>query len=149
MTESGRADIPTWECYELVARCSVGRLCFMDGDTPIAYPVSFKLHQSEAGAHVVIIRTGAASLIAAHSGPASFEVDDIDIETRTAWSVLLRGTTHRIYDPANLPTPEPWFGEGIRVWTQLDVSSATGRRFVGTRGNDGFAVDWALYTPNS
>jgi uncharacterized protein len=149
MTEPGRADIPTWECYELVARCSVGRLCFMDGDTPIAYPVSFKLHQSEAGAHVVIIRTGAASLIAAHSGPASFEVDDIDVETRTAWSVLLRGATHRIHDPANLPTPEPWFGEGSRVWTQLDISSASGRRFVGTRSNDGFAVDWELYTPDT
>ena len=65
-------------------------MCFIDGDTPIAYPVSFKLHRDDEGSSIVV-RTGPDSLVANYAGPASFEVDEIDVEARTAWSVLMRG----------------------------------------------------------
>jgi hypothetical protein len=61
-----RADMPTWECYELINARSVGRLCFLDGATPIAFPVSFKLHRTDAGTHIVI-QTGAESLMAKYA----------------------------------------------------------------------------------
>jgi hypothetical protein len=129
---------------DLIAATSVGRLCFMDGDTPIAYPVSFKLHRREGVAYVVV-RVGAHSLIAHYSGPASFEVDEIDIDGRTAWSVLVRGVVRRSHDSAGFPIPEPWIADGRHVWLLLEVGAVTGRRFVARKGNDVFSVEWDLY----
>ena len=143
MSDPQRAEMPTWECYDLLAGCSVGRLCFMDRDTPIAYPVSFKLHRTDSASYVVV-RTGPRSLIAAHAGPASFEVDEIDVASHTAWSVLLRGTLRRIHDSTNLPSPEPWVVDGTHVWMQLEIASVSGRRFVSRDVGDGFSVEWEI-----
>jgi uncharacterized protein len=142
-----RADMPTWECYELVNACSVGRLCFLDGDTPITYPVSFKLHRTDAAsaAHIVI-RTGPGSLIAKYAGPASFEVDEIDVESRSAWSVLLRGEVRRSYENDDLPIPDPWLTDDRNAWLLFEVSTLSGRRFVAKEGPDGFSVEWQLDT---
>ena len=138
-----RADMPTWECYELLNACSVGRLCFLDGDTPITYPVSFKLHRTDTGTHIVI-RTGPESLMAKYAGPASFEVDDIDIESRAAWSVLLRGEVHRSYETDRLPVPDPWIIGDRHAWLLFDVATLSGRRFVAREASDGFSVEWQL-----
>jgi uncharacterized protein len=143
MTEPQRADLPTWECYDLVNECSVGRLCFLDGDTPIAYPVSFKLHRGDAGS-VVVVRTGPGSLMARYAGPASFEVDNIDVDSHAAWSVLIRGSVRRSLDTAHLPIPDPWIADGRHAWLLLDVATVSGRRFVGRDVGDGYSVEWAL-----
>lgn len=144
MTDPHRADMPTWECLDLVGASSVGRLCFLDGDTPIAYPVSFKLHRDDA-ASFVVVRTGPGSLLANYTGPASFEVDEIDVEARTAWSVLLRGHLRRSHEPEDLPVPEPWIADGRHVWLLLGITTVSGRRFVARASNDGFSVEWDLY----
>lgn len=143
MSDAHRADMPTWECLDLVGACSVGRLCFLDGGTPIAFPVSFKLHRGDAASSIVI-RTGPDSLVANYTGPASFEVDEIDVVARTAWSVLMRGSVHRSHEPRELPVPEPWIADGRHVWLVLDVTTVSGRRFVARDTNDGFAVEWDL-----
>ena len=143
MSEPQRAEVPTWQCYDLVRSSSVGRLCFLDGDTPIAYPVSFKLHRTDA-ASFIVVRTGPGSLMANLSGPASFEVDEIDTESRTAWSVLLRGTVRRSHEPGQLPAPDPWIADGRHVWLLLEIVSVSGRRFVARDTTDGFSVEWDL-----
>ena len=111
MTEPHRADLPTWECLDLVGGRSVGRLCFLDGDTPIAYPISFKLHRGDTSSYVVM-RIGPGSLVAKYTGPASFEVDEIDVEARAAWSVLMRGVVRRSHETEELPVPDPWIADG-------------------------------------
>ena len=143
MPDSQRADIPTWQCYDLLATQSVGRLCFLDGDTPITYPVSFKLHRSNDGSFIVV-RAGSQSRMADVTGRASFEVDDIDVESRTAWSVLARGTLHHTHDPSQLPEPQPWVSSTRQVWLLLEIAAITGRRFVARDSTDGFAVEWDL-----
>ena len=143
MTDAHRAELPTWQCYDLAAASTVGRLCFLDGDTPIAYPVSFKLHRTGDGSSIVI-RTGPGSLMASLAGPASFEIDEIDVESRTAWSVLIRGTVRRSHEPGQLPVPEPWIADGRHVWLLLDIATVSGRRFVARDATDGFAVEWDL-----
>jgi Pyridoxamine 5'-phosphate oxidase len=145
MSDAQRADLPTWECYDLVNARAVGRLCFLDGGTPIAYPVSFKLHRSDAGSFIVI-RTGPGSLMAKYVGPASFEVDDIDVETRSAWSVLLRGAVRPSHHTDHLPIPDPWIADGQQVWLLLEVATVSGRRFVAKDATDGFSVEWNLET---
>ena len=143
MSVPQRADMPTWECYDLLVSSSVGRLCFLDGGTPITFPVSFKVHRTETAAHIVI-RTGPQSLMAKYAGLASFEVDDIDVETRTAWSVLLRGAVHRSFDTDHLPVPDPWITGDRHAWLLFQVDVLSGRRFVARDATDGFSVEWQL-----
>jgi uncharacterized protein len=143
MTVPQRADLPTWECYDLVDAASVGRLCFLDGETPIAYPVSYKLHRTDEASYIVI-RTGPGSLMAKYAGPASFEVDDIDVALRSAWSVLFRGAVRPSYESDPLPVPIPWIVDGRHVWLLLKISTVSGRRFVASEATDGFSVEWQL-----
>jgi Pyridoxamine 5'-phosphate oxidase len=140
-----RDQMPTWECYELVDSSAVGRLCFLDGDTPIAYPVSFKLHRTDDASYIVI-RTSPESLIAKHLGPASFGVDHIDIESRTAWSVLCRGVLRPTHETDQLPVPVPWIAVGDHVWLLVEIARISGRRFVASESTDGFSVEWQVDT---
>ena len=144
MTDLHRANVPTWECLDLVGGRSVGRLCFLDGDTPIAYPISFKLHRGDATSYVVM-RAGPGSLVSKYTGPASFEVDEIDVEARTAWSVLLRGAVRRSHETDELPVPDPWIADGRHVWLLMEIHTVSGRRFVAHDTSDGFLVEWDLY----
>lgn len=143
MSDSHRAEIPTWECLDLINTGSVGRLCFMDGETPIAYPVSFKLHRADNTSYI-IIRTALRSLMGRYSGPASFEIDEIDVPGRTAWSVLVRGVLRHNHEPGELPAPDPWIDDGRHLWLMLEIGSISGRRFVARRTHDGFSVEWDL-----
>jgi nitroimidazol reductase NimA-like FMN-containing flavoprotein (pyridoxamine 5'-phosphate oxidase superfamily) len=140
-----RAQMPTWECYELVGTSEVGRLCFLDGGTPIAYPVSFRLHRTDSTSYIVM-RTGPGSLMAKYLGPASFGVDHIDVESGTAWSVLCRGVMHRTDATDQLPVPVPWIAAGDHVWLLLEIATVSGRRFVASDASDGFSVEWQLDT---
>jgi hypothetical protein len=138
-----RYDIPTWECYDLVAGCTIGRLCIIDHGYPLAFPVNFRLSGSGTERRIVV-RTGPQTLLAAHEGPVSFEVDEIDQEQRTAWSVIIRGTLRKIGGPHQLPDPEPWISEGRHQWLVVDATAVSGRRFVARTTNDGYSVEWAL-----
>lgn len=135
--------MPTWECYDLVGASSVGRLCFLDGDTPIAFPVSFKLHRADDASYIVM-RTGPTSLMAKYVGPASFEVDDIDVSSRLAWSVVLRGSIHASHANDHLPVPDPWIVDGHHAWLLLEIAAVSGRRFVAKDATDGFSVEWQV-----
>jgi nitroimidazol reductase NimA-like FMN-containing flavoprotein (pyridoxamine 5'-phosphate oxidase superfamily) len=143
MPDQHRADIPTWECLDLVNASSVGRLCFLDGDTPIAFPVSFKLHRRDASAYVVM-RTATRSLMAKYSGPASFEVDEIDVTRRKAWSVVIRGIVRHSHEAGDLPAPDPWIADGRHLWLLLEVGAVSGRRFVARSSTHGYSVEWDL-----
>lgn len=145
MSDPQRAAMPTWECYELVEACPVGRLCFLDGETPIAYPVSFKVHRVDDVSYLVM-RTRPESLMAKHVGPASFEVDEIDVQSRTAWSVLFRGVVRPSHETDHLPVPDPWVVGGQDVWLLLEIAAISGRRFVARGSGDGFSVEWQLDT---
>lgn len=138
-----RADLLTWECFDLAESSAVGRLCFLDGDTPIVYPVSFKLHRGDNSSFVVI-RTGRESLMARYAGPASFEIDYIDVASRSAWSVLFRGVVRLSHETDNLPVPQPWIVEGRHAWLLLEIATTSGRRFIGREDDDGYSVEWQL-----
>jgi hypothetical protein len=102
------------------------------------------LHRS-GHASYIIIRTALRSLMARYSGLASFEVDDIDVSARTAWSVLVRGTIRHTHEPEELPAPDPWIDDGRHLWLMLEIGSISGRRFVAHQAHDGFSVEWDLY----
>ena len=124
------------ECRQRLRSRRVGRVVFVDTRGPVALPVNYVLDHDD-----IIFRTEAWSSLHAtpSSGRVSFEVDEIDEQERIGWSVLARGTVHRVEDPAELRHvmrlhPEPWAHgthDGERdQYLRLSVQTVTGRRLV-------------------
>jgi nitroimidazol reductase NimA-like FMN-containing flavoprotein (pyridoxamine 5'-phosphate oxidase superfamily) len=99
---------------------------------PVAVPVNYALAGSDIG-----FRVAGGTKQAAVSQPLlTFEVDHIDDDERSAWSVLARGKGHEveIEDVSALlrqiegPPPQPWAGGVHNVWLQITPQTLTGRR---------------------
>jgi Pyridoxamine 5'-phosphate oxidase len=136
-----RHDIPVHECIALLESDSVGRLCIIDHDYPLALPVNYRLVHDRAG-HRVVFRTSPDSSLAQYEGPSSLEVDQISADRRRAWSVIVRGDLRRAHGEPDLPDPDPLVTEQRHQWLVLDVSAWSGRRFEGVPADDRFSVDW-------
>ena len=138
-----RTEMPTWQCYDLIRAVSVGRLCVVDHDTPLAFPVNFRLVETPNGPRVVV-RTSPNTIVARHVGPMSFEVDEIDTVEQRAWSVIIRGRIQPVHGEHSLPDPGPWVTEGRDSWIVIEPTAVSGRRFVAVTSADGFSVEWEL-----
>ena len=92
-------DLKRTECIRLLAQRLVGRVVFTDGALPAAQPVVYWLDDEE-----VIFRTRNGSKLAAATRHAvvGFEVDDVNLQTRSGWSVLGIGQAYEVVDPARL-----------------------------------------------
>lgn len=121
------------ECFELIRTQRIGRLVFQDTEGPAAVPVNYGL----AGGHIVF-RLGAQShLRDALAGPVAFEVDHADPETKSGWSILIRGSCQEAESVPELlrqmgdAFPHPW-AEGVHnVWVSITPRKITGRRLTG------------------
>ena len=118
------------ECWRLLGTVPVGRLVYVDGGAPVAFPVNFV----KAGA-AVIIRTGPGGILrAAERGDVvAFQADEIDLATRAGWSVLLTGPASVVRNVDDLvavlePYTRPW-ARGRRE----HVLRVTGERITGRR----------------
>jgi len=122
------------ECLRLLAvaakKGTIGRLAVSQDQAPLVRPVNFAYRD-----RYIVTRLGPGTFATAAIGAlVAFEVDEIDHETGTAWSVLVRGLATALtpeseremgIDLAPVPlVPEP--GE-IRVAIRSDI--VTGRRF--------------------
>jgi nitroimidazol reductase NimA-like FMN-containing flavoprotein (pyridoxamine 5'-phosphate oxidase superfamily) len=137
-----RFELPTWECYDLARSSPFGRLCVNDNGTPIALPINFRFTTPEAG-NEVVIRTAANTIIGSYEGPASLEIDDVDLDANKAWSVLVRGTLRRVRGDRELVDPKPLLDDR-HLWMVLKVTAVSGRRFTVRRAADGFSVEWSI-----
>ena len=136
-----RSEIPAWDCYRLLGEHRVGRLGIIEHGYPIALPVSYLLMGAN-GERRIVIRTSPGATIAQHSGRASLELDHINEKEKSAWSVIARGTLHRLVEDETPPDPEPWLVEGRHQWLALDIIAVSGRRFVGRPAGEGFGLEW-------
>lgn len=137
-----RFELPQWECNELARSAPFGRLCVNDNGMPIAFPVNFRFANPDESDEVVV-RTSASSIIGNYEGPASLEVDNIDLDGNDAWSVLIRGTLRRVRGEHHLVDPRPLLDDR-HLWMVLKVSAISGRRFSVRRAPDGFSVEWSI-----
>jgi nitroimidazol reductase NimA-like FMN-containing flavoprotein (pyridoxamine 5'-phosphate oxidase superfamily) len=123
-------DLERGECLRLLARGLVGRVVFTDAALPAAQPVVYQLDDEE-----IIFRTRNGSKLAAATRHAvvAFEVDDVDVETRSGWSVLGIGQAYEIVDPVRLAELA---GAHLDVWVPghdahtiaIPLQIITGRR---------------------
>ena len=136
-----RSEIPAWDCYQLLDEHRTGRLGIIEHGYPIAIPISYRLAGTPSERRIVV-RTAPNTTIAQYEGRASLEIDQIDERDKTAWSVIARGTLHRLYGDDMFPDPQPWLIEGRQQWLALDVVAVSGRRFVARPAGDGVGFQW-------
>jgi nitroimidazol reductase NimA-like FMN-containing flavoprotein (pyridoxamine 5'-phosphate oxidase superfamily) len=120
------------ECFRLLAAADVGRFVYQDDLGPLAVPVNYAM----AGHDIVFrVERGAKQTAAMQQPMIAFEVDHIDEDRHSGWSVLVRGVADEVKEerlPALLHTmedvPMPWACGHHSVWLQLVPHTVTGRR---------------------
>lgn len=132
MTQRKLQELSAEECLGLLATASVGRLVYIDDLGPVAVPVNYAL----AGDNVVIRVEGGTKRLAMQQATLAFEVDRIDEEERSGWSVVVRGPGHEVAAEhlAGLIRamdghfPAPWAFGVHNVWLEIEPRVLTGRR---------------------
>ena len=118
------------ECQRLLAAGGVGRVVFVSGRGPVAFPVNYRLDGDD-----IVFRTAPGSELAGAAGAdaVSFEVDHIDDAMKQGWSVLMTGYLREVTDPAERAqleqlAIEPWAGGQRSVYLRLVPAQMSGRR---------------------
>lgn len=141
-----RCELTTWQSFELVRDRGIGRLCIIDHGCPLAIPMNYSVTNDD-GEMRFVVRAAPETLVGRYEGPASIEIDEIDLANGSAWSVIARGAVKRVIGPHGCTDPKPLITEGRHMWLTLAVSSISGRRFTVSAASDGYSVDWQLATP--
>lgn len=116
------------ECWELLASAEVGRLAWQGQEGLSVIPVNFVTAENR-----IVVRTAAYSSLAREcdDNHVAFQVDAIDPETRSGWSVLVRGVAHLDYHPQDGgPAPNVWSAGTKPLQLAVDPTSVTGRRLL-------------------
>jgi uncharacterized protein len=123
------------ECFELLRREQVGRLVYMDDLGPVAEPVNYAV----VGETVVLRVEGGPKRQAAAQPVLAFEVDHINSDHRSGWSIIIRGPGQEVplddvpalvHDLRRMGVdpPQPWAAGIHKVWLQITINSLSGRR---------------------
>lgn len=128
-----RGDLEVLEreaCLQLLRTAPVGRVAVaVPGEAPLVVPVNFLLVEDR-----IVFRTDYGTVFrqaVLAEGPVSFQVDAVDVATRTGWSVLVQGRATEVgeWEASGLPL-RPWASGSKAHWVQLEARSVTGRRLV-------------------
>ena len=123
------AELTLAECERLLAEHKAGRVGLNAPAGPLILPVTYAYH-----AKTIVFRTspyGVLSSLGLHTRVA-FEIDDIDEERESGWSVLVLGSAERVTQEHTLSSlwtdgPVPW-AEGTRnMFIMITPETITGR----------------------
>jgi nitroimidazol reductase NimA-like FMN-containing flavoprotein (pyridoxamine 5'-phosphate oxidase superfamily) len=100
------------ECLALLAANAVGRLAVSGRDAPVIRPVNYAF---DAPSQSVVFRTAPGSKFYGllRQSSAAFEVDGLDRDERSGWSVIVVGATEEVTNPADVRRLD---GLGLDVW---------------------------------
>jgi uncharacterized protein len=134
MAPSTLTDLRREECLRLLNATTVGRVVVVRPveDMPVIRPVNYVF--DEASQSVVfrcIPGTKFASLMRASR--AWFEIDDIDADRRTGWSVIVGGVTEVVTQPAEVRRldaigVDSWIAGQDAEWVRIRARVVSGRR---------------------
>lgn len=123
------------ESWAMLRHAVVGRLALVVNERPEIFPVN---HLVDRG--TLVFRTAAGTKLSGALGCwVAFEADGYDLETASAWSVVVKGTArevNRLYevlDAYELPL-FPWHSSPKPHFIRIEADSITGRRFEVTGG---------------
>jgi nitroimidazol reductase NimA-like FMN-containing flavoprotein (pyridoxamine 5'-phosphate oxidase superfamily) len=118
------------ECQALLGGSHLGRIALVEGGRPLILPVNYVLDDG-----AVVFRTDQGSKLdaAVRGAPVAFEVDGVNSERRTGWSVLIRGRAEHVTDPTDLHRLRrlslmPWAPGAKLNYVRVRPEEVTGRR---------------------
>jgi len=120
------------ECLDLLGSRQVGRLAYVArAGVPDIVPVNYAVDGED-----VLIRSGPGPKLQAAERRelVAFEVDDIDEEGRTGWSVVVVGRAHKLTSAeqgshvARGAVPQPWASGTRRHEIRISPKRIDGRR---------------------
>ena len=119
------------ECVSLLRASEFGRIAFIMNECPVVFPVNCRLVET-SGRTWIALRTRPDNVIDRAPMQVAFELDGVDPFRQQGWSVLVRGTLHRI-DPDAAEfrerfDPHPWISGERDTWLIVDPFAITGRR---------------------
>jgi nitroimidazol reductase NimA-like FMN-containing flavoprotein (pyridoxamine 5'-phosphate oxidase superfamily) len=117
------------ECETLLSSVQVGRLVFSEGALPAIRPVNFVMHRGD----VVVRASRAGGLGKLADEVVAFEVDSIDPDTHTGWSVVVVGKAEPVTNIDELvslanPRRRPWASGDRAQLLRIRIEIITGRR---------------------
>jgi uncharacterized protein len=132
MTQHELDELPPDECFRLLAAATVGRVVYQDDLGPLAVPVNYAM----AGHDIVFRVEGGAKRAAMQQPMLAFEVDHVDEDNESGWSVLVRGVGAEVdleHVPALLRAmdghhPKPWVVGIHNAWLKIVPHTVTGRQ---------------------
>jgi nitroimidazol reductase NimA-like FMN-containing flavoprotein (pyridoxamine 5'-phosphate oxidase superfamily) len=117
-------------CWDLLARHEIGRLAVLAGRRPDIFPVNYRVFHGD-----VLIRTAPGTKLAAAvlGGPVAFEIDGVNPEDRSGWSVVVHGTAHEVERMEDLLAAEgsgleSWVDAPKQRWVRVVADEVSGRR---------------------
>jgi uncharacterized protein len=137
-TERALMALPRRECVALLSGKQVGRAVFTERAMPAVVPVTFAVYDD-----AIVMCTAADTRLAsaASRGVLAFQVDDIDQDTRSGWSVVVVGVAELVTDHVEQATIrsllEPWAPGRNEVFIRLPLKVVTGRRIEATDDSPG------------
>ncbi|HVX43841.1 MAG TPA: pyridoxamine 5'-phosphate oxidase family protein [Mycobacteriales bacterium] len=131
MTGKPQLDVIDREhCMRLLARHPLGRILYTNGALPAIQPVNYALDGNS-----IVVRTESESKLAAagRGQVVAFEIDDIDTDHGSGWSVVVTGrattiaSEHELARAQELPIPA-WFVPDQPHFIRIQCELVTGRR---------------------
>jgi nitroimidazol reductase NimA-like FMN-containing flavoprotein (pyridoxamine 5'-phosphate oxidase superfamily) len=128
------ADLDRDECLERLGQGTIGRVVVTIGAEawPLIRPVNYVF---DTVSQSVVFRSAAGSKLYAllHSTRACFEVDAIDVDHRSGWSVIIEGVTELVTDVVELRRLErlglqTWVTDPDSRWIRIRARMVSGRR---------------------
>jgi nitroimidazol reductase NimA-like FMN-containing flavoprotein (pyridoxamine 5'-phosphate oxidase superfamily) len=118
------------ECWQLLAQTPVGRIGIVIGGAPEIYPVNHVVDRE-----AILFRTDPGTKLAglAMRPSVCYQVDGYDPESRTGWSVLVKGRATQLHSVAErrraTTLPLDYWTSGTKPhWIRIQPSEVTGRR---------------------
>jgi nitroimidazol reductase NimA-like FMN-containing flavoprotein (pyridoxamine 5'-phosphate oxidase superfamily) len=99
------------QCLDLMESHHLGRVAWQAADRPQILPVTYAMHQGS-----VYFRTLPDGILAELAQPTSvaLEVDELDQQTRSGWSIVLHGRTSAVSGPGELA--DLWASDAMVPW---------------------------------
>jgi hypothetical protein len=118
-------------CLDLLSSGVVGRVAVCTPAGPHIVPINFALH-----GEAVVFRTTPYSVLGARGWKQrlALEIDHVDYERRTGWSVVGAGMGEMVEDETELSLirtlwdPSPWAGGPRQLYIRIRLDSLTGRK---------------------
>jgi len=107
------------ECLALLGTHEVGRLVVVESGRPLIFPVNYPLD----GEAPVFRTASGTKLWAASRSPVVFEVDDLDRELQTGWSVVVHGVGQEVTAFDRVDLQQRVLGLPVHPWASGDKPS--------------------------